>query len=398
MTPGAGAPEGFFRRSLAALALLLFFGALTLWVRERWALSLLEAGVFLLGIVWALRSPRPHGSFLLAPFAGAVAWGGLQLTLGSTVYRFDTWNAVLFWSAALVVVFISAQALGSAQLRRDFLRSLLYFGFGISIVATTQYFTSQGKVFWLFPSGYPDAMGPFVYRNNYAAFIELLLPLAVLEAIRDRHKGMLFAVMAGVMYASVIASTSRAGSVLATLEIPVTIGLAQARGLLTLQRLGVALAKIGVLAGIFVAVVGWRMLLDRFNQPDPFVHRREMLQSSLAMARERPWLGFGLGTFENAYPAYASFDIGLVVNHAHNDWAEWLAEGGAPFCLLLAAMAAWTVLPAIRSIWGIGVLSVYCHAMVDYPMQRLGLAIWVFALLGALAAEQRGRRPGAAKV
>ena len=49
MTPGA--PEGFFRRSSAALALLLFYGALTLWVRERWALSLLEAGVFLLGIV-----------------------------------------------------------------------------------------------------------------------------------------------------------------------------------------------------------------------------------------------------------------------------------------------------------------------------------------------------------
>ena len=275
---------------------------------------------------------------------------------------------------------------------------MAYFGSAIAIIAVVQLFTSQGKIFWLFPSGYPDAMGPFVYRNNYAAFVELLLPLAVLEAIRDRHKGILFAVMAGVMYASVIASTSRAGSILATLEIPVTIGLAQARGLLTFQRLGVALAKIGVLAGIFVAVVGWRMLLDRFNQPDPFVHRREMLHSSLAMARERPWLGFGLGTFENAYPAYASFDIGLVVNHAHDDWAEWLAEGGAPFFFLLAAIAAWTLLPAIRSIWGIGLLSVFCHALVDYPMQRLGLAIWVFALLGALAAEQRGRRPGAAKV
>jgi O-antigen ligase len=110
------------------------------------------------------------------------------------------------------------------------------------------------------------------------------------------------------------------------------------------------------------------------------------------MARERPWLGFGLGTFEEAYPAYALFDIGLVVNHAHNDWAEWLAEGGIPFLLLMASLAAWAVVPAIRSIWGVGLLSVFLHALVDYPMQRLGLAAWIFVLLGALAAQESDRR------
>ena len=143
-------------------------------------------------------------------------------------------------------------------------------------------------------------------------------------------------------------------------------------------------------------MVGWRVLLDRFQQPDPFVHRREMLLSSLAMAKERPWLGFGLGTFEKAYPAYATFDIGLTVNHAHNDWAEWLAEGGLPFLLMLASVAAWAVRPAIRSLWGIGLLSVFLHALVDYPMQRLGLAAWIFVMLGALAAQERERRRSAA--
>jgi len=45
-----------------------------------------------------------------------------------------------------------------------------------------------------------------------------------------------------------------------------------------------------------------------------------MLQSTIAMAREKPWTGFGLGNFENVYPAYALFDDGAIVNHAHNDW------------------------------------------------------------------------------
>jgi O-antigen ligase len=109
------------------------------------------------------------------------------------------------------------------------------------------------------------------------------------------------------------------------------------------------------------------------------------------MARERPWIGFGLGSFQEVYPAYATFDIGLIVNHAHNDWAEWLAEGGVPFLLLLASVALWSVGPAFRSIWGLGLLSVFLHALVDYPMQRLGLAAWVFVMLGTLAAEERDR-------
>jgi O-antigen ligase len=400
MTPGASAPDSFLRRSAAVLALLLFFGVLTLWVPERWALSLFQAGTFLLGIVWAARwalRPFPlRGSFLLIPFGGALVWGLLQLLLQTTVYRFDTWNAVLFWITAFVLVFLSSQALAAAPVRQAFLRVLLYFGFAMSVLATTQYFTSTGKVFWLFPSGYPDALGPFIYRNNYAAFAELLLPLALVETVRGRRRAILHALMAAVLYASVIASASRAGSILATLEVLAVLPLALWQGWISGPRLGVAMLKVAALAVVFTAVVGWRVLLDRFDQPDPFVHRREMLLSSLAMAKERPWLGFGLGTFEKAYPAYAIFDIGLTVNHAHNDWAEWSAEGGLPFLLMLASAAVWSVRPAIRSLWGIGLLSVFIHALVDYPMQRLGLAACVFVMLGALAAQERERRRSAA--
>ena len=395
-SPSAGAAADGLRRLPVALALLLFYGVLTLWVRERWALGLFQAGAFLLGMAWtawwAFRPLPLRGSYLLLPLAGGVAWGLLQLLLRTTVYRFDTWEAVLFWSTILVLVFLSLQTLREEAVRRAFLRALFYFGFAISVLATMQYFTSGGKVFWLFPSGYPDAFGPFVYRNNYAAFIELLLPLAVLEALRDRQRAIPHAIMAGVMYASVIASASRAGAVLATLEVFVVLALALRSRLISRRRLGVAMSVTLASAVIFTGVVGWRVLLDRLKQPDPFVHRREMLESSLAMARERPWLGFGLGSFQEVYPAYATFDIGLVVNHAHNDWAEWLAEGGIPFLLLLASVALWSVRPAFRSIWGLGLLSVFLHAFVDYPMQRLGLAAWVFVILGTLAAEERERR------
>ena len=41
------------RASAAALAALLFFGILTVWIPYRWAVYALEAGLFALAIPWA---------------------------------------------------------------------------------------------------------------------------------------------------------------------------------------------------------------------------------------------------------------------------------------------------------------------------------------------------------
>ncbi len=390
-------PEGLIRDTAVALAALLFFAILTIWVRERWALSALQAGVFLLAAGWSWRlllRPIPvRFGFPHAVFVAAVFWGLLQLALGTTVYPHDTWEAVLYWAAALALFFLSSQVLAATETRARFFRALLYFGFGVSILSVVQLYTSAGRVFWLFSSGYTDrVMGPFVYHNNYAAFIELLLPLAFVECLRDRRRTVLFALIAGVMYASVIASTSRSGAILVTLEVVVLGVLASVRRFLSLRRASMALVLLPVFAAVFTTVFGWRVVWERLQQPDPYVHRREILLSTLDMARERPGLGFGLGTFPTAYPAYAIFDIGLFVNHAHNDWAEWLAEGGIPFLLLMLSVAFWVVRPAFRSLWGVGILIVFAHALVDYPMQRLGLAAWVFVMMGALDAWAREAR------
>jgi hypothetical protein len=45
----------------------------------------------------------------------------------------------------------------------------------------------------------------------------------------------------------------------------------------------------------------------------------------------------------------------------------------------------WSLRPAIRSIWGLGVVAVGLHALVDYPFARFGVCGWYFALLGILA-------------
>ena len=72
-------------------------------------------------------------------------------------------------------------------------------------------------------------------------------------------------------------------------------------------------------------------------------------------------------------------------------WAEWAAEGGIPFGLLLLSIAIWSIPKALRTVWGIGLLAVFAHSMVDYPLHVPVLELWLFTLLGALAVETGNR-------
>jgi O-antigen ligase len=377
-----------------ALAGLLFLSILLAWAPERWAVSLLETGSFALAAAWAVRlAIRPlrlERSLAILPLAGTVLWGILQLCMGSSVYPRETWNALLMWTTNLAVFAVALQVFSNAGSRDRFLRATLLFGFALSVVSTLAMFTSRTNVFWIFPA-LSDRVpaGPFLSPNQYAAFIELVLPLALVRAASDARRTVLFALMAGAMYASVIASASRAGFVLASLEIVAVLALALGGRGATLRSIARVVAVLAAFIVLFTALVGWETLWNRLNRADPFAGRREMLDSTLDMIRDRPWTGFGLGTWSTVYPAYARYDDGLFANHAHNDWAQWTAEGGFPFLALLLGIAVWSIRPALRSRWGIGAIAVFLHCMVDYPLQKPALAAFFFAVLAVLACSAK---------
>jgi O-antigen ligase len=392
-------PPALIRASGIALLGLVCAASLAISYPGRWALNLLEAGVFLLGLLWmAACLVRPfawRGSLLLVPLAGAALCGVLQLAAAWTVARFETCHATLAWAAYLVVFFLSLQVFASADRRRWLRRALVVFGGALSVVSVTQLFTSPGNIFWIFPTPYRDqVMGPFVSRDQYAAFIELVLPLAMFEAVRGRRYRTAYALVAGLLFASVIAAASRAGAVLATLEMAVLLAWASRAEGRSGSSSGKLLAKVALCAAVVTLLAGWEALWGRFHDPDPLKYRREMLASAVSMARDRPWTGFGLGSFESAYPGHALFDTGLSVAHAHNDWAEWAAEGGLPLFLLMAWVAVWAAREVRHAPWGLGVVAVFLHSLVDFPMQKTALAALAFVLLGALAAR-RARDPAA---
>ena len=368
-----------------------------MWVPGRWALSCFQVALFALaGLSLArnLRAQRPlefHPAGVL--LAAAAAWGLLQAAAGSTIYELRTLESALDWLTNLAAFSL---AFGLTQLpdqRRRFLNATLLFAAVVGVLAIFTVLTSPvGHVFWWFNVSDARTLGPFVYKNQYAAFVEAILPLAIVAALRDRQRSIPFTLVAAVLFGSVIASGSRTGSALCLAEILVIPSIAFAHkqiGGRTLAR-----AVLGSLAAItlLTLVVGWQVLWDRLQEPNPYALRWKLVQSSVAMLRDRPWLGFGLGTWAAAYPGYALFDDGTLVNQAHNDWLQWAVEGGVPFFCVMLAIAAWATRPALRSLWGIGLLAVFLHCLIDYPMQqRPALAAFFFAMLGVIAGEYRTR-------
>lgn len=329
----------------------------------------------------------------------AVLWGLIQASAGWTVDRFKTLAEVLNWTTNLSVFALGLEVGRDPRRREQFLSAVLWFGTVLAAVSMLTVFSSpQGIVFWLFNAGSDRrTLGPFVYYNQYAAFIEAVLPLALVRAILDQKHRMFYSVTGALLLASVVAGGSRAGTILCLAEVVVIPMIALRQGILSRRAAArVLLASMTTLA-VLGAVAGWDVIWKRLQEPNPYAVRKDFLLSSLAMIRERPLTGFGLGTWSEVYPGFARFDDGLFANQAHNDWAQWAAEGGIPFFLLMLGVVAAAVRPAFRSLWGVGLLAVFVHCLVDYPMQqRPALAAFFFALLGILAASdaQHNRRPG----
>ena len=208
-------------------AAILFLGILTMWVPARWALSAFQIAVFALAAVHIVQRAREGKPLAIHPtavlLAAAVVWGLIQASAGWSVDRFKTLSEVLNWTTNLAVFALGLELGRDERQRERFLSALLWFGTALAAISMLTVFSSPpGIVFWLFHAGSDRrTLGPFVYYNQYAAFIEAVLPLALVRAILDQRRRMLYSVIGALLLASVVAGGSRAGTILCLAEVVV---------------------------------------------------------------------------------------------------------------------------------------------------------------------------------
>jgi len=371
---------------LFCLVLALFLATLTLWVPSYWPVAAFEIAVFVIAgvaIVLAMQ-PEVGAGFPLIVLSSIVLWGCLQLLTGSSINRFETERATVQWMTWAAVYYLGSSTLKEESVAGLVRIAVVWFGLVIAVEAILQAYLSPGKVFGLFDTGYQHfVMGPIIYHTHFAVFIETILPLALFLAFESYA----YLGIAAVLLAALVVSASRGGLIIACGEVLLVLFLAHRQRPDARRRIiRVALALAGVTA-ILTLIVGFATASERFYSEALTAGRVQFALSTMHMIAVHPWIGWGLGCWPTVYPAFATFDAGAIVNQAHSDWLQWTAEGGLPVGLGLLALALWAIRPALRSIWGIGILTVLIHAAFDYPFSRPAIGAWPILILSMAAAS-----------
>jgi O-antigen ligase len=322
-----------------AILALVAFGVAAHGGVEDWARAVLETGAGLLFLVWALwfyfkRVEQPILSPLLLPLAvlSLLVFG--QWFFRHSASSYSTRIELLLLLADLLVLFLAVQVFRTLEDWRSFVWFGMGFGFLVSIFGILQHLTFNGKLYWFREmrfGGIP--FGPYVNRNHFAGFAELILPLALVPLVLGkvrRERRPVVGLFAVLPVGALFLSASRGGIVSFGVELGVL-----ALAMFFRRTMGKQLLAVGAVLLVTMLLVSWLGVEQILQRLSSFASlemtagkRASMRRDTWRIFLDHPIGGTGLGTLAIVYPAYETLYDGKIVNHAHNDYLEALAEMG----------------------------------------------------------------------
>jgi O-antigen ligase/tetratricopeptide (TPR) repeat protein len=293
---------------------------------------------------------------------------------------------------------------GERRFFRRLLMVILITGLTIACIGLLERALWNGAILWFYvpydwgqprPDLDPRAVGPFVNPNHFAAYLNLILPLALVGALfrtflcrRSASQEPLrffCLVAASVLICAIALSLSRGGWLGALIAASMVIGLALAalwrgRPGRRESRLEVpgAFYVISVLCIVVITTVYTAPSLPTavdarleatMSEPD-FSSRLGYWRDSMTMIRDFPALGVGLGSFQDLFARYQSPPWApYSVREAHNDYVELAAEAG----VVGLGLALWFFLVASVRIYR-GLRTVHPEALPVVAALIAGLA------------------------
>jgi O-antigen ligase len=387
-----------------AFAVLAFGGV------EPWGEGTLEIGAASLLVLWGLfelreRGAAIHGNWLYLPLFGLGVFVLVQCAFGMSVYPYLTKLELLRWGAYILFFFFTVESTRNLEQARRFIWFLVIFGFAVSLFAIVQHFTSNNQtIYWSVPlSSGGNAFGPYVNRDDFAGFVELVAPLGLallfFRAARREHTALLL-LFTVVPIGAIMLSASRGGIIGLFFEIILLLVLSQARAIGRKQLL--AITGLVLVAGTFIVWLGVSEAIEKFELLSPSElstdTRIAMYRDTWDVFAAHPLVGSGLGTLQTAFPQYASFYNGSAVDHAHNDYLELLADTGIAggLCgMSFVGLLFWRGLVNLRSSQRRAAKAVYAgslaaccglllHSLVDFNLHIPANAL-IFLVLAAIA-------------
>jgi O-antigen ligase/tetratricopeptide (TPR) repeat protein len=316
---------------------------------------------------------------------------------------------------------LTVQLLAKKETLTRTIMIIVLFASVLSFFSILQHILSNSKIYWIRELTLGGSLfGPYVNRNHYAGFMEMLFPLilslflfykphvryntfrekmAAMFNLRKTNIYLLLGFGAVLTATSIFLTLSRTGIVSLCLSLVFFGGMFLLKG--TDKKRGIIIIAISILVVLSVGWFGWDPIFERFekirtHQGDIAEQRLAYWKDSWNSIKEFPVFGTGFGSYQYIYPRYRTISGDAVLDHAHNDYIELLSNGGFIFLIL----GVWFLFEVIfRSystflkrhemysryifIAGItGIIAILLHSITDFNLQIGANGLYFSFLLG----------------
>lgn len=395
----------------AAIMLMLGF---ELRSRSRLAIAHMQTGL-------VLPEPFRASTWILTALVLIQSWVLIQWLSGMSIASYDTMTALLKGMGYSAYFALSLLILDSRErVERIVWVAIIAASFqafygSIMVMTGWEYGFFTAKEFYI-----GNATGTFVNRNSLAGYLEMVLALGigVLIAQSADYRGnfrqrlrqfvrmllspkVIVRLLLAMMVIALVMSRSRMGNTAFFASMMITGALAlvlmRHKTMSTTILLGSLLVIDITIVGAFFGI---NKVAERIEQTSSESEQRdEMVMDTLAMWETVPLTGVGAGALMTNFSRFKKeVTMPLWIDHAHNDYVEFLAEFGAPaFLLMLSVVLAslWNAITAMRTRRSdfykglgfgccMGMIAIGIHSTVDFNLQIPANA-FMFMLLLALA-------------
>ena len=423
----AGAAGRYFFPSWLRLLSVLALGVAVLQLVPL-PLSILKAISPRAAVVWSGVSPGAEGAV-----AAGGGWATISLVPNFTLYELVRY-VFYFLFGYLVFKHVSTR-----KHVKVFVFLLFAAGCFQSFYGLAEFFGGTQRIFGFRREAYLDSVtGTFINRNHFAGFLEMIFPISVgyllaranffamkrggsfrkkvLWFSQERlQQTLIFGIVPVLVGMGIFFSRSRTGIFVffASLFL-IFVALSGAGGRRpgraeegargAGRRHGRVIRTVMLVVVFAVILIGIKPVIERFSFAS-LAHevRPVYFKNTVEIIKDFPIVGTGLGTYFYAYPMYEKKYSGDLLEHAHNDYLELLAEGGIVLggLLIVVAFGALGVLFVrwtrrndhfVRGValgCLVGIAAILIHSLTDFNLHITANAV-LFVTLYALAARVVG--------
>jgi O-antigen ligase len=342
------------------------------------------------------------------------------------------------WLALIpsVAVFLAIAA-GSREICWHVTLVFIFFAFFQALLGLAQYVQGQSsflRFYWEFGG---KAIGTFANRDHLAGFLEMALPLSIalaLSALRrfetevsmHDYRQSAVTLQANTLFYTFVAIFILLGLIFTQSRTGVFLGVVIVLVMMLIFMLRESrkstyglIGSVFLVAIAFAIAIGLVPVVDRFTA-DPMQDARWKIYRATWEAIQAFFpVGSGVGTFAEVFKPFHTADLsGMFINHAHNDYLEWLTEGGLWAAVLivwffiyygirwvkLIKLPRWQRYEYIQVAAGIGILAMSIHSLVDFnlhiPANQIyfALLLGLFFRLSKTGSSQKSRQAAALKI